>query len=482
MQGMGTGDGVAASGSSPWNVLLDPARPARARAGMLAGIAAIVVAQIAVAVYGAREPLLLLAALAYVAALILSLRSATFGLAIMILVQVRLLQGSEGIDFEEVAYAGIFFATIGGWLLRRGPTLAGRSILRSPLGRTILIFLGVCFASVVQTVVFKGSVEWWLRDLVRISYLLLFFPLADALQEKRSAVVLLTCFLAVITIHAIVAVSWYQASASAASLEQIQYLRAPFHEVFAMATLVGGFAVFLHARSRGAFVGSIVFSIIAALALAVSLTRGYWLWGALAMLIVAARSKRPGRVVGFGFMILACFVAAGFAAFGTRLIEIVGSLAQRATTISSPMRDMAVLERAAETAGWFRQIPESPVVGHGLGTYGSYMSPALGYRVTRTFAHNAYLFFLFKIGIVGLGAFLAFYGNGIRRAWRSSKIAVGIYEHAVLIAGASILITFLPLSVTSPQFYRRASVLVLVLILGYAQAVYERHRARGATR
>ena len=99
------------------------------------------------------------------------------------------------------------------------------------------------------------------------------------------------------------------------------------------------------------------------------------------------------------------------------------------------------------------------------------MSPIAHRVLTRTYTHNAYLYMLYKLGIVGLAAFAAFYWRALRRVWLSMRAsAEGSGARTAMVAGLALLVSFLPLSLTSPQYYDKSSVLIISLILGAAEA------------
>jgi O-antigen ligase len=108
----------------------------------------------------------------------------------------------------------------------------------------------------------------------------------------------------------------------------------------------------------------------------------------------------------------------------------------------------------------------------------SYMSPIAHSVLTRTYTHNAYLYMLYKLGIVGLGAFAAFYVRALHRAWQSLRESGDGAARVAMTAGLALLLAFLPLSLTSPQYYDKSSALIIALILGAAEAAGQLARAR----
>ncbi len=466
-------DAVAAGRQWLWS-----ASPRGARLG--AAAAALVAAQVWVAHAAAQNIVAFLLVLVFVVSLVASFRNTLAGLCIVILFQMRVLQGSEAIGLDEAAYALLFAATVTGWFLREGPTELGRRILSSSLGRGVLLFLAVCLASVVTTVLFGWSPLWWFRDFVAFSYMLLFFPIAAALTSRRGAILVAAALLVVILFHSVLAVAWYaEAIATTKAIWQLEWQRAPLHEVFSMAAVVAGLAGFLLARSARAMIAWVLLALPGVAALAVSQTRGYWLAAALAagVVVLVSRGRRV-RALWFAAVVLALIAAAGTLAFGGKFVGVVTSMAGRLSTISSPLRALSVQERVAETRAVLALIPGSPIVGHGLGAEVSYMSPIAHRVLTRTYTHNAYLYLLYKLGIVGLGAFAAFYARALRRVWRSLRESVDVSARIAMTAGLALLLAFLPLSLTSPQYYDKSSVLVIALILGAAEAAGQLARAR----
>ncbi len=432
----------------------------------------LVILQVSVSVFAAGQPLAFAAGVLFLLALVLSFRSTLTGLVLIILSQFYVLRGTADISAGELAYAGLFLSTLLGWILREGRTVEGRRLLRSPVGVSLLAFLAICVFSIAFVILYGGSPLWWMRDLVRFSYLLLFFPIAGAVKSRRDAGVVLASLLAVILYHGILTITWYaEAVASTEALWQLRYQRVALHEIFAMATLVASFGVFLRVRTRAVQVAALGMGLVGLIALGVSFTRGYWMAAVLACAIVAVMMRGPARrVVAFPLVLLTVVISGGVVVFSAKFLGILVSMADRLSTISSPLRVLSVQERMAETRAALALVWESPVFGRGLGAHVSYMSPLKHHVTTGSFLHNAYLFIWLKLGIVGLVSFLAFYFQGLRMTIRAAAKANSPLVHVLLVSGAAILIVAIPLSLTSPQFYDKSSALVLALVLGLAHA------------
>ncbi len=440
--------------------------------GALLAFTVLVALQVVASTVAARDPLAFVAVLLFLVAIVVSFRSTLSGLVLIVLAQLYVLRGTAEISVGELAYAAVFASTLLGWAARDARTVEGRRLLRSPVGSALVLFLSLCVLSIVLVVLYGGSPMWWFRDLVRFSYLLLFFPVAAAVRNRRDALVVLGCLAAVILYHGILTITWYaEAVSSTRALWQLKYQRVALHEIFAMTTLVASLGAFLKARTRAVSLGAVVMGFIGLIALGVSFTRGYWLAAALACVLAAVMLKGPGRrVLAFGAVLVVAGLAGGVAVFSAKFIGVLISMADRISTFTSPLRVLSVQERMAETRAVLALIASSPVLGRGLGTEVSYMSPLLGHVIRRPFLHNAYLFVWLKTGLVGLVAFLVFYLRGVRMTARAAYGSSDPLVRGLLMSGAAVLIAAIPLSFTSPQFYDKSSALVLALVLGLSYA------------
>lgn len=451
----------------------------RLRGGSLALFAVLVALQACLVVVGSRHPLPLLMFGCFLVACWISVRSTLAGLVLVILFQARVLEGTEGIGIEEIAFAVLFLSMLTGWFLRHGRAPEGKRVLGSPIGRSILLFMLICLASIVPRALYGGGFEWWLRGLYRFSYLLLFFPIATTLKTRRAAAILVACFAFVAVFYVMKTVLMYRSMVSVAEEAwQVVYQRVADREAMPMATLACAVAIFLRARSKAVLLLMALLSTLCIVSLAASQSRTYWVASALAVgLVVFLSRDRASRAVSLGLILAGAAVLVGYATFGLRSAEIVTGLASRASTIATPLRSLSIQERMAETEAVIDLIRANPIIGYGLGAPVSHMSPARHCVVTKPFTHNAYLFLVLKLGVIGAVVFFVFYFRGIRRVWQALKRSSDIYVRATMTAGLSLLVAFMPLSALWPQFYARKSLLIIVLILGAAEAIAGREEA-----
>ena len=77
--------------------------------------------------------------------------------------------------------------------------------------------------------------------------------------------------------------------------------------------------------------------------------------------------------------------------------------------------------------------------------------------------HNAYLYLWFKFGIVGLVVFLISFGAKIREGIVLLRTVGDDARRASVMAAVAILTAMLVITITSPQFYARDSILIIAL-------------------
>jgi len=91
------------------------------------------------------------------------------------------------------------------------------------------------------------------------------------------------------------------------------------------------------------------------------------------------------------------------------------------------------------------------------------------------YAHNGYLYLWYKLGILGLLSFLSFYFLKLMIIIKSIRIEENPLLKKILQAFLFILISFLIISITSPQFYHKPSILIMSIIWAFGDSVYINH-------
>jgi O-antigen ligase len=179
--------------------------------------------------------------------------------------------------------------------------------------------------------------------------------------------------------------------------------------------------------------------------------------GTLNLLFLVATGNRGGFLVLFGGGLLFLYMFRDKLSIKTTInTVIVGALALSAAsyvTINYTRFDRlyerleatefegAMPETRAETweTSW-QQITQKPVLGHGPRLQLSKGNDSLFRGHVRiTYPHNLYLYLLYTVGVVGMVAYLAFFGSIARRYWKNASwnsgddISDGMAKLAVLV-------------------------------------------------
>ena len=176
-------------------------------------------------------------------------------------------------------------------------------------------------------------------------------------------------------------------------------------------------------------------------AMVMSWSRGAWLGAAAALVVVSvARSRRAALLFG-GMAVLLLFLA-----FLGSLNLLPEFISQRFADVLPYLRpfdvrevevspeNWAVVERMAHwQAGW-EMFSAHPWLGVGFGNYAPiYPAYALpGWDEPLGHAHNYYLNLAAETGLVGLAAYLLFWGASLREGWRAVRCSSGFAQGVAL--------------------------------------------------
>ncbi|HEX2040657.1 MAG TPA: O-antigen ligase family protein [Acidimicrobiales bacterium] len=202
----------------------------------------------------------------------------------------------------------------------------------------------------------------------------------------------------------------------------------------AIGALVGaGLALSLRSRGRRLLVGAL--TVLAVLALLLSLSRGAWLGFGLGMLVLLVQVPRARRALAVTTVAL-FVVALTYGALRPQSpeVHVVGERFRSFTGEQNPYDDRPTIWAEAR-----REIRVDPLTGHGLGNF-----PLVARRSTSKshtsfppHAHNLLLNWGAETGVPGVALILGFAGHlgvATRRAFRRMR-AEGRMHDAALLAG-----------------------------------------------
>ena len=98
--------------------------------------------------------------------------------------------------------------------------------------------------------------------------------------------------------------------------------------------------------------------------------------------------------------------------------------------------------------------------------------------VNTWYSHNAFLYFIYKLGLPGLITFLLFYFSIIKYGIEFIKTESNAIENPAAKGTVALFIAMFFLSISSPQFYQKDSILIIALLGGLIRNFHERYYTR----
>ncbi len=375
------------------------------------------------------------------------------------------IERSEGISAYELIFSAIFYPGLMAWFLIKW--LRNDQIIKGKSELFIFLFLLFGFISIIigniyESDIFKGIREWMLF----FPYLL-YFPLRDYIVDVRRLRTILWIVLVIASLIALMSiVRYYTALGFAQYLFEIWGKRQVMEEPLYMSSVIIGISLLAAGgKPRWLLFAIIVINIVS---LAFTFSRGYWVATAagIGLILLLSDWKVKRRIVLWGSMILCSIIAVILLVFPNLFNAISEGILLRLTSIG--YGDISFQSRLIESRTVVNLFFQSPIIGYGFGSLYSYYDLISQHHAVTWYIHNGYFFLLFKVGILGSALYFLFY---ISRTYAVFRRIVTMTNNHIksLICGLSVIpLVMLLLSFSSPQFYDRASVLVLTIVWGIA--------------
>jgi O-antigen ligase len=207
--------------------------------------------------------------------------------------------------------------------------------------------------------------------------------------------------------------------------------------------------------------------------LAITFSRGYWITTFLGVVASTffmrgkARKRLLALMVGGGLLSAAVaflLLPHIFGSLITGIIERAGSISPDALTIRS---------RLVESEAALGKFVRNPVIGYGMGALFTFYNILTNESLRTWYIHNAYVFLLFKFGIVGFIMFLSMYFKRVSELWELWKRKLETPDNSFVTALLLIPLMMLFISGTSPQFFDRGSLMILAIVWGIGESMLE---------
>ncbi|MBC8487941.1 MAG: O-antigen ligase family protein [Bacteroidetes bacterium] len=420
----------------------------------------------------------------FVASLLIlySIRNIFVGICILVFLHLLALRGTEQIDPGEIFFGIFLFLLLITWFYDK-KIVRGERLLEDTMDYSLAIFFGICLFSLAPALIFGNSLLKWFRELVPFLGYLLYYPVKDTVNTLKRIKILGLCFLILVVISGLVNIIQYQQLLGQVSyFWEIEASRQTPNEPFFLVSLIVSSAFFLYTkglRRRLLSLGIVLFS---GFALVVSFSRGYWVAAMVALVFVFVfvdLGKKLKVLVYIPLIILPAVIIANM--YLGNLKELFYHVVfERFTTLVDLQQDISLVNRFNEAKTLLTLCVVNPIIGYGLGAMYSFHNILFGYTLRTWYTHNAFIFLLFKLGILGLLSFLIFYFNAIRKGFFNfKKLKNDWYQKSLSIGITCCLISMIPLSFTSPQFIQKNSILVITLGSALIGVIHKKLRVRG---
>ena len=432
-------------------------------------------------------PLVLLSC-AFLGGLIL-LRKPIYGLY-AVLVQLAFIGDSAGVTLLEMIAFVLLLIVLGQAMLSlaRAPDLWQRG---RPWLTPLLVFLGWCVLNVAIALLEGVLLQSWLREFFPLlNYglmLVAYIRIRNREDFKTLTVIVVGIVFLVATRDFLYSLRFALGMPVLPNLYAflVNLLSTRGGVLFALLPVVMGVTLLYQSRHMLMWIVSISLIVTGGTVTLLGGTRTAWV-GTLVALVVwtLLRVRKPGKIrlqslIATGvsvalLLVLLALVSSGMGLGGGFLRRVPlargVSLGDRVSMMSPEVlaRDWSVIGRMNEIEAALREFLYSPLLGRGLGyQLTSLAHPWEARMMTRGYLHNAFVWMLLKLGIIGVALFAWLMVALGSRLWRV-RDRFGSSESQFIVALLVLLVVMNLVSLTTPYVNDTSTVLVLSLLVGGA--------------
>ena len=365
------------------------------------------------------------------------------------------------------------------WLSQKS-LIGDSNFFKNKVDISLAIFLGFCVISFVPALLYSNSLSKGFRELVPFIFYGIYFVLIDTLNNKKRLMILIITIFSISLILAIRNIFNYISTVhSVKQLWQLLASRVPAGEVFLSGMAILSLSIGIFVSSKFIKILMIVISLVFIIANIFTFTRGSWLFLLISiMLLFVYFSFRNKLKLGIILLILIVgFILISNLMFDRIALPFFKTLTERFETISLSkiFSEPSIQDRIAETKGILKAISSNPITGYGLGGMYEFNSP-LRRESPTWYCHNAYLFIWFKMGMLGLIAYLYFYFQIIKRGLSFYKETQNLYFKAISIGCTIFFMGNAIYTITSPTLFSKGGVFIISIFAGIIESLYRNAR------
>lgn len=406
-----------------------------------------------------------------------SYRNPEWWLFSTILLHAIFLQRTQEISAWELFYGLYFFGFLGYWFVDR-ILIRGKSFITEQADAWLFSFLVVCLLSFLVALLENAVMFLWVREFLAVSTLFLFFPAREILKTDRGLKIAMAALLILTAGLASYNIMMYGST----TLAQEYYGEligrrqpASVHFFFAMVVLAA--SVWIHGLGNRNYRALTIFTlIISTVALIATFTRGFWVGTAISLLLLFFLAEpRKKFAIAIGSTIMLCLGTGGLLIFwGDVGGAVLSSVVSRFLSVGEALKDISFTNRIAESLAVVDAIINSPILGHGFGSSFRYHDFFKQSTYETWYSHNGYLFLLFKVGLIGVAAFIGFYGIIVTRGYRLARsVPAGDWRCPFVHGTWAILVSMMVVTLTSNVFIEKEPLLLISLGAAFLANVHE---------
>jgi O-antigen ligase len=340
----------------------------------------------------------------------------------------------------------------------------------TPLGPPIALFGLLIAVSVAVAIAHGSTVEEWPLEAFPLACLLAAPILVRTLATGAIAKIALL-YVSILVVQSGVALATFVGGG-------FSRLHTPSFSIHPGLGAMLGLAVLAFHERRSWRVAAGIAVPILVLQVVATLTRGYWLGflaGGATILLSAHRLQERARFralvakLAIGFAVAVVLVFGAMAHWG--LLESIDVVSRRAGTLTKLGVDPSTRVRITEWTLAAKHFSKTPIFGTGYGFGLEFFDPLTRVRTHRWwFIHNSYLFFLLKMGVLGLLSFSWILAVFFRRTLKALPSAEGV-GRVLLVGFIASAVQLLVMAATNYTFFSADNTPYVAFLLGGGLAI-----------
>ena len=308
---------------------------------------------------------------------------------------------SQGVSAVDVLSGLVLAGSLFAWIVWRVAVNKKRLIYNSIDWVLLILFLLIPFNLIIALL---NGVELldWLREYIRFSMVLFYFPVREYFREKKYLLRFLIIYaFVVLALDFFQFYAYYKAAFSNLVYAYQLGSSVRINQVIFTTASMFGIVFALYAPKRWLRLTLIVFSALTFSALLVSFSRAFWLifMAEFILLFFYISYQQKKRYLLTSFVISVILTASAFVLFGDKVVFVYKLVEKRLTSSTKGTKDISLQSRLNEWEKAIFHIAENPLGGNGFAKEFQFYNPITQSTKHTNFIHNAYIFLTYRLGI-----------------------------------------------------------------------------------